>query len=193
MVLDPRTPVLVGVGQVTERPDETKPVVERVEPVELMARALRAAATDCAGAGGGDRLLARAGSLRIMVPLSWRYINPALLVADRLGLAPTELALTSIGGNSPQTVASATAQAIASGDLDVALLAGAECIYTRIAARRDPERPILPWTTEPPETPEPVRIGVDDCPSATGPPMLTVSARPTRCAGQFWLGPGVPR
>jgi hypothetical protein len=38
-----------------------------------------------------------------------------------------------------------------------------------------------------------VRIGVDDGPSATGPPMLTVSARPTRCAGQFWLGPGVPR
>jgi acetyl-CoA C-acetyltransferase len=161
MALDPRTPVLVGVGQVTDRPDQGRPIAERVEPTELMARALRAASADCGGSGSGDRLLVRAQSLRIMVPLSWRYINPALLVADRLGLAPAELALTSIGGNSPQTVASATAQAIASGDLDVALLAGAECIYTRIAARRDPERPILPWTTQPPETPEPVPIGVD--------------------------------
>jgi acetyl-CoA C-acetyltransferase len=164
MALDPRTPVLVGVGQVTERPDQGRPVAERVEPVELMARALRAASADCGGHGSGERLLVRAQSLRIMVPLSWRYINPALLVADRLGLAPAELALTSIGGNSPQSVASVTAQAIASGQLDVALVAGAECIYTRIAARRDPDRPILPWTTEPPETPEPVRIGEDRTP-----------------------------
>jgi acetyl-CoA C-acetyltransferase len=161
MVLDPRTPVLVGVGQVTERPDETKPVVERVEPVELMARALLAAAADCAGAGAGDRLLARARSLRIMVPLSWRYVNPGLLVAQRLGLTPAELALTAIGGNNPQTVVNRTALAIATGDLDVALLAGAECIYTRVAARRDPDRPILPWTIQPPETPEPLRLGMD--------------------------------
>jgi acetyl-CoA C-acetyltransferase len=72
-----------------------------------------------------------------------------------------ELALTVIGGNNPQTVASATARAIAAGELDVALLTGAECIYTRIAARRDPDRPVLPWTAQPPGTPEPVILGVD--------------------------------
>jgi acetyl-CoA C-acetyltransferase len=161
MALDPRTPVLVGVGQVTDRPDETRPVTERAEPVELMARALRAAASDCAGGGAGDRLLAGAGSVRIMLPLSWRYVNPGLLVAQRLGLTPAELALTAIGGNNPQTVVNQTALAIANGDLDVALLAGAECIYTRLAARRDPGRPVLPWTTQPADTPEPVRLGID--------------------------------
>jgi len=76
-------------------------VTERVEPVELMARALQVAAADCAGGGAGDRLLARARSLRIMVPLSWRYINPGLLVAERLGVSPAELALTAIGGKQP--------------------------------------------------------------------------------------------
>jgi hypothetical protein len=161
MALDPRTPVLVGVGQVVERPDETRPVTERAEPIELMVRALRSAAADCAGGGAGDRLLARARSLRIMLPLSWRYINPGLLVAERLGLAPAELALTAIGGNSPQTMVNQTALAIADGALDVALLAGAECIFTRIAARRDPHRPILSWTSQPPETPAPVRLGID--------------------------------
>jgi acetyl-CoA C-acetyltransferase len=161
MVLDPRTPVLVGVGQVIDRPDQFRPVTERSEPVELMARALRAAAADCEGARAGDRLLAAAASLRIMVPLSWRYINPGLLVSEKLGIAPAELALTSIGGNSPQTVVNQTALAIAGGQLDVALLAGAECIFTRIAARRDPDRPILPWTAQPPETPAPVHLGTD--------------------------------
>ncbi|HVC69732.1 MAG TPA: acetyl-CoA acetyltransferase [Acidimicrobiales bacterium] len=161
MTLDPRTPVLVGVGQVTERPVAGQPVTDRAEPVDLMARALRAAATDCQGAGAGDRLLARAGSMRIIVPLSWGYSNPGLLVSERLGLTPKEQVLTAIGGNNPQTVASATALAIAAGDLDVALVAGADCIYTRLAARRDPDRPILPWTVQPPATKEPVRLGVD--------------------------------
>ena len=38
-----------------------------------------------------------------------------------------------------------------------------------------------------------VRTGVDRCPGVAGPPMLTVSARPTTCAGQSGLGPGGPR
>ena len=115
MALDPRTPVLVGVGQVTERPDPAATVTERAEPVELMARRPARAAEDAPGPGAGDRLLARAQSLRIMVPLSWRYVNPGLLVARRLGVAPAELALTAIGGNNPQTVVNPTARAIAAG------------------------------------------------------------------------------
>ena len=52
MALDPRTPVVVGVGQVTVRPDpETEPA-DRPEPLDLMVRALRAAAEDCDGVAG---------------------------------------------------------------------------------------------------------------------------------------------
>lgn len=161
MALDPRTPVLVGAGQVGERAEVDLPVSERPEPVELMARALEAAAADCDGAGSGARLLRKAQSLRIMVPLSWGYVNPGVLVADRLGIEPDEQALTVIGGNNPQTVVSQTALAIAAGELDVALVAGAECIATRVAARRDPDRPVLPWTVQPPTTPWPVLLGTD--------------------------------
>jgi acetyl-CoA C-acetyltransferase len=164
MALDPRTPVLVGVGQVNEHPRPDLPLEERVEPVELMVRALREAADDCGGSGAGHRLLGRAGSLRIMVPLSWRYINPGVLVSERLGITPGEQVLTVIGGNSPQTVASVTARAIAAGDLDVALLAGADCLFTRIAARRDRARPVLRWTHQPAGTPEPTRLGVEVAP-----------------------------
>jgi acetyl-CoA C-acetyltransferase len=94
-----------------------------------------------------------------MVPLSWRYANPGLLVAERLGIEPRELALTVIGGNNPQTVVSRTALQIAAGELDVVLVAGAECTATRVAARRDPGRPVLPWTTQPDDTPAPVVLG----------------------------------
>jgi len=153
--------VLVGVGQVAERPDDGVALTDRPEPVELMARALLAAARDCGPAGTGRRLLERAGSLRVMLPLSWQYVNPALLVADKLSIAPPEMACSTIGGNSPQTIAASTALAIAGGELDVALLTGAECTYTRVAARRHAERPVLPWTTQPPGTPEAVLLGTD--------------------------------
>lgn len=153
--------MLVGVGQVLQPPDAGQPLEARGEPVELMARALEAAAEDCGPGGAGRRLLERADSLRVLVPLSWQYTNPALLLAERLGIAPAEHGLTAIGGNGGQTLAAATARSIADGSLDVALITGAECIWTRVAARRHPEHPVLPWTTQPPGTPEPVRFGVE--------------------------------
>jgi acetyl-CoA C-acetyltransferase len=162
--LDPRTPVLVGVGQVTEQPDPGVPLTQRAEPVELMASALLAAGEDSGAGDAGRSLLAAAQSLRVIVPLSWRYVNPGLLVADRLGIEPQELALTGIGGNNPQTVVNLTALQIAKGELEVALVTGAECIFTRLAARRDPKRPVLAWSTQSDETPRPVMLGTDRVP-----------------------------
>ncbi len=156
--LDPRTPVLVGVGQVTSRPAASDPITARPEPSELMVRALEEAAADCGAPGAGRKLLERAQTLRILPPLAWRYPNPGLLVAERLGISPAETALGSIGGNGPQSIASRTALAISEGKLDVALIAGAECLGTRVSARRDPDQPVLPWTTQPAGTPEPVLL-----------------------------------
>ena len=114
MALDPRTPVVVGVGQVVVRPDAATAPAQRPEPVELMAEALFKAAEDCdgtapgAGAPAGRALLQRAGSLRVVSPLGWHTHNPALQVAARLGFAegdePSELMLTSVGGNTPQAL-----------------------------------------------------------------------------------------
>ena len=53
-----------------------------------MVRALRAAAEDCDGvepgsaAPAGAALIRRADSIRVVVPLGWRSVNPALLVAS---------------------------------------------------------------------------------------------------------------
>jgi acetyl-CoA C-acetyltransferase len=91
-------------------------------------------------------------------------VNPGLLVSERLGIAPRELALTVIGGNNPQTVVNQTALQIAAGEVDVALICGAECIFTRVAARRDPDRPVLRWTTQADDTPLPVILGTDRVP-----------------------------
>jgi acetyl-CoA C-acetyltransferase len=176
MALDPRTPVIVGVGQVTVRPDPKVDPAERPEPIELMARALRAASEDAsaapagAAAAAGNALLRRADSLRVVLPVSWMPVNPPLLVAERLGLAadsvPSQLMLTAVGGNNPLALLHDACRSISRGDLSVVLVTGAEALYTRAASRRDPAKPALAWASQPARgTPEPLRFGVDRPPA----------------------------
>jgi acetyl-CoA C-acetyltransferase len=168
MALDPSTPVIVGVGQVTNRPDpDGGPLAGRPEPIGLMVDAVRAAVEDCDGsepgasAPAGRRLLSRIQSLRVTTPLSWHYENPGLLVSEALGIEPAQLMATTTGGNNPQSLVNATALAIGRGELEVAVLVGADCVYTRAATRRHADRPLLPWTVQAPTTLRPAVFGND--------------------------------
>jgi acetyl-CoA C-acetyltransferase len=176
MALDPRTPVVVGVGQVTVRPDAHTDPADRPEPLELMARALRAAGEDAGGVKpgaateAGNALISRADSIRVVVPFGWRSVNPPLLVAQKLGFevdaAPRELMLTAVGGNTPQALMHDACRAITRGARDIVLVTGAEALYTRAASRRDPAKPPLNWASQPGDgTPEPTMFGVDRAPA----------------------------
>src|SRR5687768_4970079 len=149
MPIDPRTPVLVGAGQLLQR---TTPE-EALEPVDMIAEAARRAAEDA----GAPAILEAVDSIRIVALLSWRYVNHAALVAERVGASPRETAYTSMGGNTPQTLVNKTARAIAAGELDVALIGGAEAWRTRMAQRKQDIRP--DWTVEPEGTVSPVVLG----------------------------------
>ncbi len=169
MTIDPSTPVVVGVGQVTNRPHSEwdGSLADRPEPLGLMLDAVAAAVEDCDGAGAGGAapagraLLARTASLRVANPLSWHYVDPGALLAEELGIEPAQILVTTTGGNNPQSLVNATALAIGRGELDVAVLAGADCYYTRAAARRHPDRPLLPWTVQPTDTEPPTPFGSD--------------------------------
>jgi len=128
------------------------------EPVDLMVEALRRAEAD-AGATG---VLARADSVRVSRLLSWRYLDPGALVAERVGASVHETIYTVMGGNYVQTLVNMTASDIQQGRADVVLLTGAESWRTRTAARAEGVQ--LPWT-EQPEGTEPTRtLGGDDTP-----------------------------
>ena len=140
MPLDPRTPVVVGVGQHLHR---ARGVEDALEPAALMEEAARHAASD-AGLGAVPEL----DSIRVVGLLSWRYGDPAWALAARLGQQPAELAVTTMGGNSPQTLVNTTASEILAGDVDVVLLAGAEAWRTRMRARKAGVEPQWPKAPE---------------------------------------------
>ena len=137
MALDPRAPVLVGVGQLNNRIDDG---AEPLEPIDLVAEALRVAEAD----SGAARVLAGADSVRIVNILSWRYTDPGALVAERLGASPGETVHTTGGGNTPQMLVNQTALDIQAGRADLVLLGGAEAWRSRMAARKAGRKPN--WT-----------------------------------------------
>ncbi len=143
-------PILVGFGQVTDRANDP---AQGLEPIELMAEAARRAETD-AQAGS---LLRQVDSVRVVNVVCWSYGDAPGLLAARLGITPKERVYTEIGGNSPQFLINETADAVARGEIRIALLAGAEAFYTQRLARRTGLR--LPW---PPSTGAPDRVLGDE-------------------------------
>ncbi|MFM7534259.1 MAG: acetyl-CoA acetyltransferase [Acidimicrobiales bacterium] len=128
MTLDPRTPVIIGVGQVVQHVDALE---DARSPVGLMADAVRAAASD-AGLGAVPDV----DSVRVVRSLSWKYRDPARFAAAELGIDTRETVETTDGGNSPQTLVNTTALAIAAGELDLAVLCGGEAWRTRVRAKQ---------------------------------------------------------
>jgi acetyl-CoA C-acetyltransferase len=145
-VVDPRTPVLIGAGQLSNRVDRG---AEPLEPVDLIAEALRRAADD---SGVGSSAVTGADTIHAVGMLSWRYRDPARLVAQRVGAAPRTTTVTGMGGNSPQSLVNLASLAILAGEADLVLLGGAEAWRTRMAARAAGAE--LDWTVESEDVPE---------------------------------------
>jgi len=137
--IDPRTPCLIGVAQRTVRP-ENGPAPE---PLLLWEDTCRAAADD-ALPGAGDRVLAAAGSLQIVYCMSWPYDLPVDRLADALGIEPKHRLYSGIGGTTPQVLVQDAAVAILSGEVDLAVITGAEALDTKRRAKKAGER--LAWS-----------------------------------------------
>ena len=150
---DPRTPVVVGVGQVSERLDDAD--YRGRSPVDLGADAARAALVDTGAdpttvAARIDLVAAvrqfEASAPGAIAPLGASDNYPRS-VAARIGATPRTAVLEVVGGQSPQRLVTEAAAAIAAGEVDVALVVGAEAMSTvrQLLSKVDePDRP--DWT-----------------------------------------------
>jgi acetyl-CoA C-acetyltransferase len=114
----PRTPVLVGTAQISQRAED--PALAR-EPIVLMRDALHAAAEDA----GAPALLALADSIRVTQGFH-DYGNPAAWLAHQLGAASPETVLATISGTGVQQMIDDAAREILAGRRDVVLVTGGE-------------------------------------------------------------------
>jgi acetyl-CoA C-acetyltransferase len=157
MPIEPRTPVLVGYGQVNQHDDHP-----RVEPVDLMMAAARAAAD--------PRVLEAVDSIRVVSLLSWRYRDPGLLLAEHLRTSTATTRYTGAGGNVPQTLVNQASLDIQAGRADVVLIAGAETWRTRTRLRARGAKP--DWTRQ--DESIPMAPGADDGVPMAGPAEMRI-------------------
>src|SRR4030081_3960378 len=142
-----RIPVIVGVGEIVDRPTD---IAGGLEPLTLLEQAVRRAETD-----SGAKLLGESASLDVVNSLSWRYRDPEKQLAARLGIKPSHCCYGPVGGESPIRYLHEAAQRIARGECSVAAVCGAEAQSTATKAER--AKVDLPWTPFAHDVPEPKR------------------------------------
>src|SRR5689334_16409761 len=128
-MVDPRTPVVVGVGQFTERIDDAD--YRGMSAVELATEAVRAALADTGGAGVakavdtvfGLRQFEISGPMPAALGKSNNYPRS---VMQRVGGDPARVVLEPVGGQGPQKLVTEAGNAIAAGDADVVMIMGSE-------------------------------------------------------------------
>ncbi|MEL6984112.1 MAG: hypothetical protein AAFO29_16930, partial [Actinomycetota bacterium] len=88
--LDPRTPVVIGVAQIKQRPDDP---ADALEASALMTQAVRDAADDA-----GTPAALTGLDLIGVVSGAWKYSDPGRLVADAVGASSARTSLSAVGG-----------------------------------------------------------------------------------------------
>ncbi|WP_419816814.1 acetyl-CoA acetyltransferase [Glacieibacterium sp.] len=152
-MIDPRTPVLVGVAQFVDRDSLS---ADALSPLDLLAAVSGAALADSGGRGVVVDTLA---VVRLFADSSpafrspfGSYANLPKSLAARLGQAPRRTIYGPVGGNTPQLLVNLLAESIRSGASDVALIAGGEALRTQ--ARAQKMGLALDWSEDPGGEPE---------------------------------------
>ena len=124
--MDPRTPVVVGVGQVTNRRERI------AHPLDLMQDACLRAQTD-----SGGRALEAVDSLQFIQLISWRSPAPATILGETLKLDLKERFVSTVGGSTPQALMNSACERITSGEISGALIVGCEAMDSMRRAQKE--------------------------------------------------------
>jgi acetyl-CoA C-acetyltransferase len=189
--LDPRTPVIVGVAQLTWRDPATEDDRAAREPAEMCAAAVRRAVAD---ARAEVDLVALADAVHAVPSASWTYGDQARVVAERLGAGPVTSTLSSpYGGDGSQLLLNDAAERIARGEAQIVLLTGAEAGATvaRLASSGDAPG----WPSVDHEAVPDRRLGVDRSPNheietavGLGAPIYVYALLEDAVRGELGLG-----
>jgi acetyl-CoA C-acetyltransferase len=161
----PIQPVLVGAGQLIDRPEDLS---KALNPLAMMQETANLAAID---AGLFPDQLKNLDTLVVVNTVGPKlFANPPAALARRLGAAHAEQFITGTGGNTPQTLVNTFAADIARGRRSMVLLSGAEALDTQAKAAKAEFN--LNWVDEikwpKPDLLWPERAGSNDVEQAHG-------------------------
>ncbi|WP_106351219.1 enoyl-CoA hydratase-related protein [Antricoccus suffuscus] len=135
MSISPSTPIIVGVGQFTERIGS--PEYAALSSADIAARAAERAFADAKSLDSLGQHVDAIATTRTFEDSTPRRAQPfgktdnfPRSVASRLGIAPRVAVLEKAGGNTPQQLVTEFAERLSTGEFRMVLLAGGENIST---------------------------------------------------------------
>jgi acetyl-CoA C-acetyltransferase len=140
---DPRATCIIGVARRTwhtsDAPDGAP------EPLAMWEQVAREAAADT----GAPNVLAALQSIDVVYSQSWQYDDAVARLSERIGASPARRRYSGIGGSVPLVLATEVAREIRDGQLDLALITGAEALATVRRLKKAGEKPR--WSFPPAE------------------------------------------
>lgn len=159
------TPVIIGVGQYSERVGE--PGYAALSYMDLAGRALAEAIADSGAAGSVADAIDTLAAIRAFEmsrpdrkPPFGAASNVPRAIAKRVGANPARAILTTTGGQTNQQLVGEFAQAIAAGTSQCAVIVGSEAISTVLGLSAKGETP--DWSEDVPGDFEDQGFGVDE-------------------------------
>ena len=129
-------PVIIGVGQITNRSEDNR---NAFHPLQLAKKAIEKSIDD----SQCSEILRLVDLLSVVNIFSWTYDDPARLLCEMLSIKPKVAEYTVIGGNTPQWLVNRAAKKIVTGEIEIALVCGAEAMYSVTAAAK--KNTVLDW------------------------------------------------
>jgi len=157
MSTDPRAACIIGVARHTWHPTDDEVLGAggcAPEPLDMWERVTREAAADAvegARTAANDTAAVLAGieSIDVVYSQSWQYDDAVQRLSERVGASPARRRYSGIGGTVPQVLAFDAAREMREGNLDLALITGAEALATVRRLKKAGERP--QWSFKPVE------------------------------------------
>lgn len=149
--LDPRTPVIIGVGQFTERVDA--PDYQGLPPYAVASEAAKAAFSDALSLEKLGPFVDAIATTRTFEDSAFgpspfgKSNNYPRSIAKRLGIAPRLAVWEASKGDSPQRLVHEFARRIAAGEFKLVLLAGGEAISSARKLAADGAK--VDWSDDP--------------------------------------------
>ncbi|RKL16032.1 hypothetical protein BFJ68_g5281 [Fusarium oxysporum] len=136
-------PIIIGVGEIRQK----KFTLENtLEPAELILSAIRDAAKDTT-----VDVINHVDSISVVPPWSWTYDDLPKHLAQKLGVHPSHLELSSHGGHTPALLCDAAAARVAAGETKLAVVTGGEALASLFACQKAGRLPPPGWTEMSPD------------------------------------------
>ena len=123
---NPRTPVIVGVGDIKNKSPN---VEDAIEPMQLMLRAITRALDDATS--DAEELKSNIDSVSVVATWTWPYDDLPGLLSETLGIQPRHKMYSEHGGHQPIKLIDEAARRISLGECKVAVVTGGEALASR--------------------------------------------------------------